>query len=86
LLFFLFAVSVQKIQRREYMKSKWFVMVSVLIAASMALSACGGTGGGGGDDSAAGPLQEIGEGEGALSIVAWAGYVERGETDPTLTG
>ncbi|MGB8622491.1 MAG: ABC transporter substrate-binding protein [Paracoccaceae bacterium] len=26
-------------------------------------------------------MSEIGEGEGALSIVAWAGYVERGETD-----
>ncbi|HEX6892452.1 MAG TPA: hypothetical protein VF141_17210, partial [Chryseolinea sp.] len=24
----------------------------------------------------------IGEGEGALSIVAWAGYIERGDTDP----
>jgi len=29
-----------------------------------------------------GPLQEIGEGEGSLSIVAWAGYIERGVTDP----
>jgi putative spermidine/putrescine transport system substrate-binding protein len=27
---------------------------------------------------------EIGEGEGELSIVAWAGYVERGETDPAF--
>lgn len=27
------------------------------------------------------PLQKIGEGEGALSIVAWPGYIERGETD-----
>ena len=27
------------------------------------------------------PLKAIGEGEGALSIVAWAGYIERGETD-----
>ncbi len=27
------------------------------------------------------PLQSLGEGEGAVSIVAWAGYVERGETD-----
>ncbi|NTU80234.1 MAG: ABC transporter substrate-binding protein [Chloroflexales bacterium] len=29
-----------------------------------------------------GPLQQVGEGEGQLSIVAWAGYIERGETDP----
>lgn len=27
-------------------------------------------------------MTEIGEGEGAVSIVAWAGYIERGETDP----
>ena len=27
-------------------------------------------------------MTEIGPGEGELSIVAWAGYVERGETDP----
>ena len=30
-----------------------------------------------------GPLQSIGEGEGAVSIVAWAGYIERGESDPS---
>jgi putative spermidine/putrescine transport system substrate-binding protein len=29
-----------------------------------------------------GPLQSVGEGEGEVSIVAWAGYIERGETDP----
>ncbi len=29
-----------------------------------------------------GPLQAIGEGEGEVAIVAWAGYIERGETDP----
>lgn len=27
------------------------------------------------------PPKELGPGEGALSIVAWAGYIERGETD-----
>ncbi|MFB2550719.1 ABC transporter substrate-binding protein [Ensifer soli] len=27
------------------------------------------------------PLKELGPGEGELSIVAWAGYIERGETD-----
>jgi putative spermidine/putrescine transport system substrate-binding protein len=29
-----------------------------------------------------GPLQEIGESEGTVSIIAWAGYIESGETDP----
>ena len=28
-----------------------------------------------------GPLAQLGPGEGAVSIVAWAGYIERGETD-----
>jgi hypothetical protein len=26
-------------------------------------------------------MKELGKGEGAVSIVAWAGYIERGETD-----
>ena len=26
------------------------------------------------------PLAQLGAGEGAVSIVAWAGYIERGET------
>ncbi len=30
----------------------------------------------------AGPLTELGEGEGEVAIVAWPGYIERGETDP----
>ncbi len=29
------------------------------------------------------PIQRIGPGEGAVSIVAWAGYIERGDTDKT---
>ena len=29
-------------------------------------------------------ISAIGDGEGQLSIVAWAGYIERGETDPAF--
>lgn len=29
-----------------------------------------------------GMMTEVGEGESALDIIAWAGYIERGETDP----
>ncbi len=63
------------------MKPKWLKVGILLVVATMALSACGGSGA---DESetTSGPLQSVGEGEGALSIVAWAGYVERGETDP----
>lgn len=32
--------------------------------------------------AAGGPLQEVGAGEGQVDIIAWAGYIERGETDP----
>src|SRR3972149_1026068 len=28
------------------------------------------------------PRQSIGEGEGEVFIISWAGYIERGETDP----
>src|SRR5688572_27584292 len=27
-------------------------------------------------------MQEVGDGEGQVNIIAWAGYIERGETDP----
>jgi putative spermidine/putrescine transport system substrate-binding protein len=48
--------------------------VSVLI-----LAACGSSGGGSSGGEAP---KEIGKGEGALKIVAWAGYAEDGSTDP----
>jgi len=37
--------------------------------------------GGGG---AGGPVTSVGEGEGEVSIISWAGYIERGETDPNF--
>jgi putative spermidine/putrescine transport system substrate-binding protein len=52
-----------------------------LIVTALLLAACGA------QAPAAvegGPLQQVGEGEGQLSIVAWAGYIERGETDPNF--
>ena len=53
-------------------------VVSLLAGLALLLAACGS-----GDEAVAGgPLQEIGEGEGAVVIVAWAGYIENGETDP----
>ena len=35
---------------------------------------------------AAAQVTAIGEPEGAVSIVAWPGYIERGETDASSTG
>ena len=31
-------------------------------------------------------LKEIGAGEGQVNIIAWPGYIERGETDPSSIG
>jgi putative spermidine/putrescine transport system substrate-binding protein len=55
--------------------SVWICLICVLL-----LVACGG---GAADETASsGMLQEIGDGEGQVDIIAWAGYIERGETDP----
>src|SRR4029079_2844631 len=58
------------------MKTKWFFVVSLIALASLVLSACGATAAG------SNMKTEIGAGEGEGSIISWAGYVERGETDP----
>ncbi len=55
---------------------KWYSLCAVLVMVGILITACGGQA-----KSGAGPLQKIGKGEGAVSIIAWAGYVERGETD-----
>ena len=61
------------------MKSKRLVLVvaSLAVIASLLLTGCGGSG-----QQAAKMVQKLGAGEGEVSIIAWAGYIERGETDP----
>jgi len=49
------------------------------MAAGLFLAACGGS-----DSSGSGALDKLGDGEGAVNIVAWAGYVENGSTDPAV--
>ncbi len=66
---------------RNLLRLAAFVSVLALIAA-----ACGGEeggGGGGGGGATGGPLTSIGEGEGAVNIIAWVAYIEDGSTDPT---
>jgi len=52
-------------------------LIIFVAAFSMLVSACGAGGTGAGA-----PMQSVGEGEGQVDIIAWAGYIERGETDP----
>jgi putative spermidine/putrescine transport system substrate-binding protein len=52
--------------------------VGSAVAAALLLGACAPAA----PAAPGGPRTSIGEGEGAVSIVAWAGYIERGETDP----
>ena len=74
-------------RRRRYL----FWACVVAVAGTMAVLA--GCGGDDDDGDAAGTtteatgaemLQSIGEGEGEVNLIAWAGYVEDGSTDPKV--
>lgn len=58
-------------------------LLALVACVALVAIACGDDGDGGGDGAAAGaPLEEVGDGEGQVNIIAWAGYIENGETDP----
>jgi putative spermidine/putrescine transport system substrate-binding protein len=70
---------------------KHYRLLAVLVAVlGLLAAACGDDGGGGGDggDTATPDTSdlptEVGEGEGALNIIAWAGYVEDGSTEADI--
>ena len=52
---------------------------AVVLLGGLVATSCGSDDDGGGD-----AIEEIGEGEGEVSIIAWAGYIERGDTDPAF--
>ena len=52
----------------------------VVLVLSFLAAGCGG----GGGDGPKGMLQSIGQGEGRVDLIAWAGYVENGSTDPKV--
>jgi putative spermidine/putrescine transport system substrate-binding protein len=67
------------------MSGKWFIqrIFAIGMILSLLLAACaGGAATPEAAESGGPPVKSIGEGEGEVSIVAWAGYIERGETDP----
>ena len=76
-------------------RSMW--VTALLCAAMFGVAACGGDdesdsgGGSGGAEQSGGfkvpdvpMLDTLGEGEGQVNLVAWAGYVEDGSTDPAV--
>lgn len=59
-----------------------FNMASLMALAAIALAACGAP-----QAATATPMQPqqtLGQGEGEVDIIAWAGYIERGDSDPTI--
>ena len=58
-------------------RRRWLAMVVALV---VVLAACGDDD----DDSGKDALTELGEGEGRVDLIAWAGYVEDGSTDPAV--
>ena len=63
----------------------WFVIAGLLTFMVAFAAGCGGDdeeGSGAVEESEA--LTELGEGEGEVNLVAWAGYVEDGSTDPKV--
>ena len=73
----------------------WATLILVVAGLALLAAGCGGgdegsgsSGTGGGEpankDVAAGAQAKVGAGEGQLDLVAWAGYVENGSTDPKV--
>jgi putative spermidine/putrescine transport system substrate-binding protein len=60
---------------------KIMMLFSFALIISMIMSACQPAAT---ESEAGGMLTEIGEGEGQVDIIAWAGYIERGDTDPAF--
>ena len=60
--------------------TKLIRLLALLSVLAIVAAACGGGGEGEGDGD--GALTEVGEGEGQVNIIAWAGYIEDGTTDP----
>ncbi|HKH13741.1 MAG TPA: extracellular solute-binding protein, partial [Solirubrobacterales bacterium] len=54
-----------------------------LIAAGLVAALVGIGCGGGGDETSDAVQQSVGKGEGEVNLIAWAGYVEDGSTDPS---
>jgi len=63
-------------------KKRLFSVVAAASAAALILSGCGSSNSSSSGLPKVDMLNELGAGEGQVNIVAWAGYVENGSTDP----
>ena len=61
-------------------RTAWLVIAG-LLAFMLLLAGCGG---GSDNSTSSAELQKVGQPEGALNLIAWAGYVEDGSTDPNV--
>ena len=71
--------------------TKWMRLLALVAVLSLVAAACGDdgedtSGGGRGsatsDDPDEATMTSVGEDEGEVNIIAWAGYIEDGSTDP----
>jgi len=60
---------------------RWLLLAALTAVLSFFAAGCGG-----GDSSSEGQkaLESVGDGEGQVNLIAWAGYVESGQTDPKV--
>jgi putative spermidine/putrescine transport system substrate-binding protein len=68
--------------RKHPARLAWIIVVSLL--AFVFAYGCGSDDDDDSSDAADDMLTELGEGEGEVNLVAWAGYVEDGSTDPAV--
>jgi putative spermidine/putrescine transport system substrate-binding protein len=73
----------------RFASRRWLLLaVFTLALAALTAAGCGGDddddGGGGGGGASGEALQKVGKGEGQVNLIAWAGYVEDGSTDPKV--
>jgi putative spermidine/putrescine transport system substrate-binding protein len=58
----------------------WSIVASLVAFVALFAAGCGG----GNDNGGGNELTKVGKGEGKLNLIAWAGYVEDGSTDPSV--
>ena len=80
---------VQSLNAKSWMearmhKKRLFSVIAATSAAALILSGCGGSSSSTSGVPKVDMMKSLGKGEGQVNIVAWAGYVENGSTDPKV--